>query len=106
MPKNIDELPEGGMGIKIMSDLVDELSYTRTPDRQNCLLIVKNYEQQALEESQSHQLNEPLLQMRLQTNTDLNALNQVLDWYEQLEHLPIPKKVFDQCKLVLAEGFT
>lgn len=133
MPKNIDELPEGGMGIKMMSDLADELSYTRTPTQQNCLLIVKKYEQQ--EPAQSHNIQNdnllkqfinsfshlnwipgkyqgkqqrqtPLQNIFLQVNTDLTAVNQVLDWYEQLENLPIPRTIFWQCKLAIVEGFT
>ena len=29
-----------------------------------------------------------------------------MQWYEQLEHLPIPQRILDQCKLALIEGFT
>jgi hypothetical protein len=52
MFKNIDELPEGGWGITLMFHLSDELSYTRIPEQRNCLSIVKNYEQQGLDQSQ------------------------------------------------------
>ncbi|WP_445171755.1 hypothetical protein [Microcoleus sp.] len=38
----IDEIPSGGIGIKIIGKIADELSYTRTSDGRNCLLIV-NY---------------------------------------------------------------
>jgi serine/threonine-protein kinase RsbW len=53
MSNNIDDLPESGRGIKIMSHLADQLSYTRTPEHKNCLFIVKNYEQQGLNQSQA-----------------------------------------------------
>lgn len=126
----IDELPEGGMGIKIMSRLADELSYTRTPTHRNCLLLVKNYEQQATEPSlafqkdsildklidsfncfkyrpnQQQNCEHPLQKIYLQVNTDLNELDQVLQWFNQLEHLSISKTVLLQCRLALVEGFT
>ncbi len=134
MHDDIDKLPEGGRGIKIMSKLADQLSYTRTPDEQNCLSIVKNYEQPTLAPSQSPQkrnvldrvieffqrllnwfkfkrhpqqlCDTPLQKINLQVKTDLNELDQVLQWFSQLEHLPISKAVLWQCKLALAEGFT
>ena len=34
---SIDELTEGGRGIKLMWQIADELSYTRTFDGRNCL---------------------------------------------------------------------
>lgn len=37
--------------------------------------------------------------------SDINALNSVLSWFNQYE-LCIPKKVWLQCQLVLAEWFT
>jgi serine/threonine-protein kinase RsbW len=133
MSKNIDELPEGGMGIKVMSKVADELSYTRTSGETNCLSMVKNYEQQSLD--QSHWLQKgnplewlidlfnhlnwfkdkhsrqqlcdtPLQKFHLQVNTDIQAVEQVLDWFEPLKNLPIPQEVFWQCQLALIEGFT
>jgi serine/threonine-protein kinase RsbW len=134
MSENIDDLPEGGMGIKIMSELADELSYTRTPDCKNCLLIVKSYQQQGFNPSQDTQkrgvleqlinffltrlnwlkykryrqqrCDTPLKKIHLQVNTELTAVNQVIDWYEQLKHLPISKTFLEQCLLMLVEGFT
>ena len=41
---SIDELTEGGRGIKLMWQIADELSYTRTLDGRNCLLVSKSYE--------------------------------------------------------------
>ena len=38
--------------------------------------------------------------------TDLKALDQILSWYDQLYQPSIPKKVWLQCQLALAEGFT
>ena len=46
MRDNIDEIPSGGIGIKIIGKIADELSYTRTSDGRNCLFIVKYYFQQ------------------------------------------------------------
>jgi serine/threonine-protein kinase RsbW len=133
MSNNIDELPEGGMGIKIMSQIADELSYTRTPTQRNCLLIVKNYQQQCLEQSHAppktsvlsplieffnylkgvkdkvyrYQLHNSLIQkIHLQVNTDLNELDQILQWFNQVELLPISKILWCQCQLALVEGFT
>jgi serine/threonine-protein kinase RsbW len=41
-----------------------------------------------------------------QVPTDLKALDQVLSWFDQLNQPSIPKKVWIQCQLALAEGFT
>ena len=42
MRDNIDEIPSGGVGIKLIGKMTDKLSYTRTPDSRNSLFIVKN----------------------------------------------------------------
>ncbi|MBW4520956.1 MAG: ATP-binding protein [Scytolyngbya sp. HA4215-MV1] len=42
----------------------------------------------------------------LQVNTDLNALVQVLTWFDQFHHPPLSEQVWLQCQLILAEGFT
>ncbi len=44
--------------------------------------------------------------IQMQTETDLKALEMVLQWYDQLQTLPIPKGVWMECQLALAEGFT
>lgn len=44
MSQNLEDLAESGRGLKIMSGLADDLSYTLTPDRQNCLAIGKNFD--------------------------------------------------------------
>lgn len=36
----------GGRGIVLMSKIADRLSYTRTEDNRNCLLMVKQYPSQ------------------------------------------------------------
>jgi serine/threonine-protein kinase RsbW len=41
-----------------------------------------------------------------QVPSDLKALEQVLLWFDQLNQPSIPKKVWLQCQLALAEGFT
>lgn len=38
--------------------------------------------------------------------SDLKALDQVLTWFDQFNQPSIPKKVWLQCQLALAEGFT
>ncbi|CAA9374258.1 putative anti-sigma regulatory factor, serine/threonine protein kinase [uncultured Microcoleus sp.] len=43
MSQKIDTEASGGRGLKLMKDIADSLSYTRTADGRNCLSIVKNY---------------------------------------------------------------
>ena len=43
MRDNIDEIPWGGAAIKIICQIADKLSYTRTSDSRNCFFIVKYY---------------------------------------------------------------
>jgi serine/threonine-protein kinase RsbW len=38
--------------------------------------------------------------------TDLEALAQVLAWFDQFNHPTLPRSVWLQCQLALAEGFT
>lgn len=38
--------------------------------------------------------------------SDLEALDQILSWFDQLSQPSIPRKVWLQCQLALAEGFT
>lgn len=136
MRDNIDEIPSGGIGIKLIGKIADELSYTRTSDGRNCLSIVKYYQHLSdklppqdstqtgyfkrgldvlnsfswLKEqrtSQSEQSsNQPLQKISLQVNTDINAVAQVLEWVEQLNNQPIPEAVWHQCKLAMIEGLT
>lgn len=42
----------------------------------------------------------------LQVNTDLDALAQVLEWFDQFNRPPIPPQAWMQSQLALAEGFT
>lgn len=133
MSNSIDQLAEGGRGIKLMWQIADELSYTRTIDGRNCLSLSKSYELEgrnrtqnikkasALDElmnllnswdwqdetEQEEELNESSVQnINLQVNTDVKALTQVLEWFEQLQDLSLPNEVWWQFKLALAEGFT
>ena len=136
MRDNMDEIPSGGVGIKVMSKIADQLSYTRTSDSRNCLFILKyyqhlsgivpsqhstksgflkrssdvlksfnwlqkqrNFESERSSNQQNHKIS-------LQVKTDLKAVDRVLCWIDQLEHLPIPEAVFHQCKLATIEGFT
>ncbi len=43
---------------------------------------------------------------RIQTRTDLQLLEQVLEWFAQFDQPEIPRAVWLQCRLALAEGFT
>jgi serine/threonine-protein kinase RsbW len=132
---NIDELPESGWGLKILFPLADELTYNRTPDQnQNCLKLVKNYNSTDVESSSQNPKDPPsnrfvepgnklkkrwfslsrnstnspkiIKQIQLQVNSDLAVLEDVLAWYQQLEDQPIPKPIWWQCQIALAEGFT
>ncbi|MEG4998200.1 ATP-binding protein [Microcoleus sp. B4-D4] len=132
MLNNIDELAESGRGIKLMWQIADELSYTRTLDGQNCLSLSKSYEvegrnkepnkknSKALdglmnllnrwdwqnETDQEAEIYKTSVQhMSLQVNTEVNALTIVMDWFEQLKDLSLPNEVWFQFQLALAEGF-
>ena len=52
MRDNIDEIRSGGVGIKIIGPIADQLSYTRTSDSRNCLFIVKSYQKAGLVQPQ------------------------------------------------------
>jgi serine/threonine-protein kinase RsbW len=137
MRDNMDEMPESGgigIGIKLIAQIADELSYTHDSDHRNCLKIVKyfqpvlpfnpdtnqtGYFKRArdvlnifnwLKEQRINQpdriSNQPLQKITLQLNSDIATVTQVLYWVEQLENLPIPEGVLQLCKLAVVEGFT
>ena len=133
MLNSIDQLAEGGRGLKLMWQIADELSYTRTLDGRNCLWLSKTYEVEGRDRSQNiknssvldglinffntwdwqnrtqqeQELHEIYVQhISLQVNTDLNALTKVLEWFEQLKNLSLPNEVWWNFQLALAEGFT
>ena len=133
MLNSIDQLAEGGRGLKLMWQIADELSYTRTLDGRNCLWLSKTYEVESRDRSQNiknasvldglinffntwdwqnktqqeQELHESHVQhISLQVNTDLNALTRVLEWFEQLKDLSLPNEVWWNFQLALAEGFT
>ena len=133
MLNSIDELAEGGRGLKLMWQIADELSYTRTLDGRNCLWLSKSYEVEGRDRAhnikkasvldglmnffntwdwqnktqQEQELHESYVQhISLQVNTDLNALTRVLEWFEQLKDLSLPNEVWWKFQLALAEGFT
>jgi len=136
MTDNMDEIPSGGVGIKILGKIADELSYTRTSDERNCLLIVKYYQQTGIVQSQPSTkagffkrsldvlnsfnfgfqkqrtsqfepiYNHQFQKFSLQLNTDIKTVAQVLGWLEQLDPLSIPEAVLHQFKLAVIEGFT
>lgn len=133
MLNSIDQLAEGGRGLKLMWQIADELSYTRTLDGRNCLWLSKSYEVESRDRSQNikkasvldglmnffntwdwqnktqqeQELHESYVQhISLQVNTDLNALTRVLEWFEQLKDLSLPNEVWWKFQLALAEGFT
>ncbi|MEG3877192.1 ATP-binding protein [Microcoleus sp. herbarium7] len=134
MSNSIDELAESGRGIKLMWQIADQLNYTRTIDGRNCLSLSKNYEVEGRnrrsqnrkspsaldglmnllkswdwqdQTEQEEELHESSAQqISLQVNTDISALTIVLEWFEQLKDLSLPKEVWYQFQLALAEGFT
>lgn len=133
MSNSIDQLAEGGRGIKLMWQIADEISYTRTLDDRNCLWLSKSYEVEGCNRSQNikkasvldglmnllntwdwqteteqeEELHETFIQhISLQVNTDVNALTQVLLCFEQLKDISLPNEVWWKIQLGLAEGFT
>jgi serine/threonine-protein kinase RsbW len=107
----------GKIGIKLIGKIADELSYTRTSDDRNCLLIVKYFRPGLVEPQHrsqpgvfkilnSFKLFKPQKKISIQRPTDIKSVTQVLSWLEQLDALPIPEAVLHQCKLVVIEGFT
>lgn len=48
----------------------------------------------------------PLKESCIQVTTDLNALTDVLQWFDQFELPPLSKDFLWQCRVVLTEGFT
>jgi serine/threonine-protein kinase RsbW len=133
MSNSINELATGGRGITLMWQIADELSYTRTLDGRNCLLVSKSYGTEGLdrsrrikkasvldelmnrlkqwdwqdEEEQEEELNEsPSQKISLLVNTDVSALTTVLEWFKQLKDLSLPQDAWWACQLALAEGFT
>lgn len=45
-------------------------------------------------------------QAQIQVNSDLGALAQVLAWFDQFNYPTMPRAVWLQCQLALAEAFT
>ncbi|MEG4271442.1 MULTISPECIES: ATP-binding protein [unclassified Microcoleus] len=130
----IDEI--GKIGIKLIGKIADELSYTRTSAGRNCLLIVKYFQpgivppqpstqadffkraidvlhsfnwlqEQRTPQSDRSYNQKPLHKIKLQVNSELKAVTQVLWWVDTvfLEPLPIPEAVLQLCKLAAIEGF-
>ncbi len=48
----------------------------------------------------------PLQESRLQVETDLNALTEVLQWFEAFTSPVLPQQLQSQCQLAFVEGFT
>ncbi|MBD1940699.1 anti-sigma regulatory factor [Microcoleus sp. FACHB-68] len=42
----------------------------------------------------------------IQVGSNLSDLSQVLSWFDQFNHPPVPKYIWMQCQLAIAEGFT
>ena len=49
---------------------------------------------------------QPLQKAFFQVNTDLNALAEVLSWFDQFKGPPLSDRDWLQCQLMLAEAFT
>ena len=118
MRDNTDRFPSGGVGIKIIGKIADDLSYTRTSDSRDCLFIVKSYQKPGLVQPQHRtqarffkraldvlnsfsfwfqkprqfyrSSNQHLQKISLQLNTDGQVLSGGL---KQLDPLPIPQAV-------------
>lgn len=132
---NINELPEGGRGIKLMYQIADDLIYHRTPDGRNCLLLVKKLpvsrpsfsNSKTWKEKVMDILNQDILlwfrpelskmdsfpsntlyvkQISLRTKTEVQAVADVLKWYEDLEFFISDKTVWWQCQIAVIEAFT
>lgn len=43
LEKKVDQESGGGRGLAILQKISDQLSYTRTDDNRNCLLVAKSY---------------------------------------------------------------
>lgn len=79
-----------------MLQIVERLRSRRRIEKIESILRKKN----------KNQRGKTMKKIQMQTETDLKALEMVLQWYDQLENLPIPKRVWMECQLALAEGFT
>jgi len=83
----------------MMLQIAERLSYRRRVEG-----IVKSLFKKG--QKNQHRGEKTMKKIEMQTETDLKALAMVLQWYDQLSHLPIPKRVWMECQLALAEGFT
>ena len=54
----------------------------------------------------AHIDEQPIKQASLEVQTDLNALHQVWQWFEQFNLKQFPDNCWDECKIALTEGFT
>lgn len=45
-------------------------------------------------------------QTSIRLETDLEELHRALSWFNQLNHPPLPRQTWMQCKIALAEAFT
>ncbi|MEG4506989.1 ATP-binding protein [Microcoleus sp. F6_B4] len=130
---NLDEIYSDAIGIKLIGKIADELSYTRTSEGRNCLLIVKyfqpalvppqhttqpsffkraidllhsfNWLQEQRNPQSEPSYNQPLHKIKIQVSSEFQAVIPILWWVEQLEPLPIPEEVLQLCKLAAIEGF-
>jgi serine/threonine-protein kinase RsbW len=76
MRDNIDEIPSGGVDIKIIGKIADELSYTRTSDSRNCFFLVKYYPKPGLVQPQ-HRTQARFLKRAL------DVLNSFSFWFQK-----------------------
>lgn len=136
MSQKLEDLPESGSGLKIMSGLADDLSYSRTPDEQNCLAMGKNFDKnfdgqrEPAQKLKKTSLVDGLFDWfnrftnGLGSRSDRSSLHNApihktektvetkleeLEWVlEWFNFLQdiVPKTVWWDCQTVLAEGFT
>ena len=123
--------PSLGIGIKLIGQIADELSYTHTSERRNCLSIVKffqpilpqnklqlvglkpssdvlsifNWLKEQITSPSDRNCNQLLQKLTIELNSDIATVSQVLWWVEQLDNLPIPETVLQLSRLAVVEGF-
>ena len=76
MRDNMDQIPSGRVGRKIIGKIADELSYTRTSDSRSCLFLIKYYPKPGLVQPQ-HRTQSRFVKRAL------DVLNSFSFWFQQ-----------------------
>jgi serine/threonine-protein kinase RsbW len=126
---NMDEIPSGGIGIRLIGKIADEITYTHTSDHRNCLFVVKYFQPQHstqaggfqraidilnsfnwLQEQRNSQSDrtssQPLRKISLIVNSNIKAVTEVVQCFDEFEDLQLfPQQFVQQCKIIAIEGF-